>query len=174
MTATRKTTKSKTTTRKSATAARASGAPKSTPKSTAERAAHQTAEKMESYMTKGQNQFEKLAGEVGNSGKEQFEAFIKAGNIFMQGFEDVSKTCMGWTQTSVEQNTQALKELMSCKTINEFAEAQNKWVQKNFDDFMTGTAKLSELSVKIATDAFEPINDQLSKSIKKATEAVAA
>ena len=134
----------------------------------------ETTNLMEKTMTQGKSQFDKLTQDAGKAGKEQMDACMKAGNVFIKGFEDIAKTYMGWAQESAEKNSQALKTLMSCKTINEYAETHNKWAQQNFDDFMSGATKLTELSVKLASDTFEPINDQFSKSIKKATEAVAA
>lgn len=123
---------------------------------------------------KQDNPFGKIAEDATKGGKEQIDSFMKAGNIIMKGVEDITKACMSWTQDSAEKNSQALKALMSCKTVNEYAEAQNKWAQQSFDDFMAGATKLSELSVKIASDAFEPINDQLGKCVRKATDSMAA
>ena len=67
-----------------------------------------------------------------------------------------------------------MKKLISSKTINEFSDAQNKIAQTSFDDFMSGATKISEMGVKILTEAIEPINDQVAKSVQKATDAVAA
>jgi phasin family protein len=77
-------------------------------------------------------------------------------------------------QKSAEQNSKAVKTLMGCKTLNEFTEAQNRIAQQSFDEWVNGTSKLSEQCVKILTDALEPINGQLGKAIKKASEAVSA
>ena len=134
----------------------------------------ETNKTMETIMTQGKTQFDKLAQDATKSSKQQMDAMMKSGNIFMKGFEDITKTYMSWAQSSAEKNSQAMKALLSCKSINEYTETQNKWIQQNFDDFMAGSTKISELGVKVATDAFEPINDQLSKSIKKAAESVAA
>ncbi len=131
-------------------------------------------QKTEKIMTQGTVQFEKITKDAANNGKESMEAFIKSGNIFMKGFEDIAKAYMGLAQTSVEKNTQAVQSLLSCKTITEFTDLHNKWTQQNFDDFMSGTTRLSELTVKVTTDALEPINDQLGKSIKKAGQSLAA
>ena len=133
-----------------------------------------TSKTMENIMTQGKSQFDKFTGDATKTSKEQMDAYMKSGNIFMKGFEDYAKTYMSWAQSSTEKNAQAVKALLSCKSINEYTETQNKWVQQNFDDFMAGATKLSELGVKVTTDALEPINDQFSKSIKKAAETLVA
>ncbi len=129
---------------------------------------------METLMTQKKHQFDRMAQEAGLSQKEQMDALMQSGNIAMKGFEDIFKTCMQMAQTSAEKNAQAMKSIFGCKTLNEFTEAQNRIAQQGFDDFMVTTTRLSELAVKMATDAFEPINDQFSRTIKKASEAVAA
>ncbi len=129
---------------------------------------------METFMTQKKNQFDRMAQEAGAAQKEQMDALMKSGNIAIKGFEDIFKTCLQMFQTSTEKNAQGFKAVMGCKTLNEFTETQNRLAQQNFDDFMMTTTRLSELAVKMATDAFEPINDQFSRSMKKATEAVAA
>lgn len=129
---------------------------------------------MEKMMTQGKSQFDKLAKDANDAGREGFEAFIKSGTIFARGLEDIIRTSMALAQDSAEKQTQFLKEAMSSKTLNEWTEAQNKIAQANFDDFMAGATKISELSVKVLSEASEPINEQLSKGIKKATESLAA
>jgi len=128
---------------------------------------------MEKFMS-GKNQFEKLSQDAANAGKEHVEALVKSGNIFAKGFEDFLKTYASLAQSSAERNAQAFKTLLGSKTLNEYTETQNRVAQENLDDFLSGVTKLSELGVKLATETFEPINDQVSKSIKKASEAIAA
>lgn len=128
----------------------------------------------EKTMTQGKYQYDRLTQDAVNGNKEQMDAALRAGTVFFKGFEDMTKACMSLAQSSAEKNSQAVKALMSCKTINEFAETQNKWAQQNFDDFMAGATKLSELGVRVATEALEPINDQFSKGLKKAADKMAA
>jgi phasin family protein len=129
---------------------------------------------MENVMTQGKTQFDKFAQEAAVSSKEQVDAFMKSGGVFMKGFEEILKTYVSMSQTTAEKNSQAVKSFLGCKNLNDFTEAQNKFARQNFEDFMSGATKLSELSIKVTTESFAPINDQMSKTIKKATESVAA
>ena len=78
------------------------------------------------------------------------------------------------TQTAVEKQAEFTKQLMSSKTLNEYAEAQNKIAQANFDEFMAGATKLSEMSVKVLSEASEPLNSQMNKAVQQANKAMAA
>ena len=129
---------------------------------------------MENIMTNNKAQYEKITSEAASNGKEGVEALLKSTNIWMKGTEDLMKTYMTLAQESAAKNSEAIKTLLGCKNLNELTEAQNKLAQQSFDGFMAGATKLSELTVKMTTDAMEPINDQVSKTVRKATESVAA
>lgn len=129
---------------------------------------------MEKAMTQNKAQYEKLTNDAASAGKENVEALLKSTNIWMKGTEDLFKTYISLAQDTAAKNSEAFKTLLACKNLNELTEVQNKLAQESFDGFMSGATKLSELSVKLATEALEPINDQVSKTIRKATDAVAA
>lgn len=134
----------------------------------------QPSQAMEMMMTKNKEQIEKMSNEAAAFGKESMDAWMKSGNVFMKGYEDMMKTCMSLAQKSAEKNGEAFKTLLACKTVSEYAEVQNRLAQQGFDDFMTGATKISELGIKLASEGFAPINDQVTKTMKKAGDAVAA
>ena len=118
--------------------------------------------------------FDKFAKEAADIGREYSEACVKSSTIFMKGFEDIITTVMSIAQSSAERQAQFAKEAMSSKTINEFAEVQNKIARANFDDMVANATKITELSTKLLTESAEPVNEQLGKAIKKASESMAA
>ena len=132
---------------------------------------------METIMTQGQKaqaQFDQFTKDAANLNQEGIDAFVKSGTLFAKGFEAIMKETMSFAQSTAEKQMQLAKDAMTSKTINEFSDAQNKLAQTSFDDFMSGTTKITELGVKVVTEAIEPINEQVQKSVQKATDAVAA
>ena len=125
-------------------------------------------------LTKTPFQFDQLAQEATEASREGFEAFVKSGTIFAKGFEDWMKVAANISQDVAEKQAEFAKQLMSSKTLNEFTETQNKIAQANFDQFMAGATKLSEMSVKVLSEGSEPINSQLNKTMQKANKAMAA
>ena len=130
--------------------------------------------KMENPMFKGTKQVEQFAQDAAASAQDQMDAIMKSSTIFAKGMEDIMKTCMEIAAEAGEKSQTVAKSVMSCKTLNEFTEVQTKLAQASFDDFMTNATKISEKGVKLCTEAFEPINDQVGKAIKKASDAAAA
>ena len=109
-----------------------------------------------------------------SSGKTSTDAWMKCGSILAKGMEDVMKTCISKAQTSNEKSANVWKTLMACKTINEVAEAQNRLAQECFEDVMSTTAQMSEMTVKVAMECMEPINKQMSEAMKRAQDTMAA
>lgn len=125
-------------------------------------------------MMNNNKQFEKIAQDAAVLGQDQMDAMMKSSTIFAKGMEDILKTCMEIAQEAGEKSQSAAKTVMSCKTLNEFTDVQTKLAQASFDEFMTNATRISEKAVKLCTDAFEPINDQMGRSIKRATDTMAA
>ncbi len=130
--------------------------------------------KLETDMFKGNKQFEKLAQDAAVAGQDQVDALVKSSTILAKGVEDIIKTCMEIAQATSEKNQSVAKTVMSCKTLNEFMDVQTRLAQTSFDDFLSNATRISEKAVKLGTDVFEPINDQMGKSIKRASDSIAA
>jgi len=118
--------------------------------------------------------FDKMGGDAASFGQDGMEAATRSIAVFNREMEGIVKTCIEMTQTYTEKAAEATKTMMGCKTLNELTEAQTKFAQVTFDDFMTGATKISELGVKMFTTALEPVNDQVGRAVKKATDSMAA
>jgi phasin family protein len=129
---------------------------------------------MENTMKKSNVAFDQFGKDASDISREYSDAVMKSGTILMKGCENMVSVMMSIVQSSAEKQARLLKEAMSSKTINEFAEIQNKIAQTSFDDFMSGATKISEISVKVITESSEPVNAQVTRAIQKATESMAA
>ncbi|MAH05006.1 MAG: phasin family domain-containing protein [Alphaproteobacteria bacterium] len=129
---------------------------------------------METIMTAKTYDFDKFTKDATAGSKELFDAMQKSMNIWAKGVEQINQEAIALTQEIANKNQEAFKALIACKDINELTDVQNKLAKKNFDAIVSASTKLSEISVKVATDSFAPINDQVNKAVKKATESVAA
>lgn len=124
-------------------------------------------------MFKGNKQFEKIAQDAAAVGQDQVDAIVKSSTILAKGVEDIIKTYMEIAQETTEKSQSVAKTVLSCKTLNEFTDVQTRLAQASFDDFLTNATRISEKTVKLYTEAFEPINDQMGKAMKKASDLAA-
>jgi phasin family protein len=129
---------------------------------------------MEKIMSQSKLQMDKMTQDASAFGKEGMEAFMQSSAIFAKGFEEITRTAMALCQSSAEKQAQFFNQALSSKTLNEWTEAQNKIAQSNMDDIMSAATKLSEMSIKVLTESAEPINEQMGKGIRKASESMAA
>lgn len=128
-------------------------------------------ETMETTMTNFKNQYEKISSEATSSVRESVENLSKSSATFAKGAEQILKTIAEAAQGSSQRNAEAVKALMATRTLNEFAEAQNKLAQQNFEEAMSTMTKLSEMTIKLCSEAFEPINGQMTKAMTSAMSA---
>ena len=126
-----------------------------------------TTQTMESIMNANNTQFDKISQESMSNLKEGSEAVMQTGSTMMKGVEEYLKTLTNICQDAAEKNANSVKSLMKCNTINEFSETQYSIAHQSFDDMMSGITKLSELSLKMCSDCFEPMNTHFTKTIKK-------
>lgn len=125
-------------------------------------------------MSKTSTPIDQLIKDTTAFGNQYSDACTKSTSILMKGLENIVETAMSLVQSSTEKQSNFVKQVMSTKSINELAEIQSKSAQENFDDFIAGMTKISEMSVKVLSDSSEPLNAELNKAVKKATDAMAA
>ena len=139
------------------------------------------AEKAASVIETTQDQFAKAtetqfkaADEVAAFGKSNVEAFIQAGTIFFHGFEQIARTMVSLTQAHVESNMSTAKALISAKTLTELTDLQNAYSKSTFDHVVSEATQLSELAIKIANEAIEPISARVTATIEQMSKPVFA
>ncbi len=116
----------------------------------------------------------KAADEVAAFGKSNVEAFIQAGTIFFHGFEELARTMVGLTTAHVESSMTTAKALITCKTLTEVTDLQNAYTKSAFDSAVTEATHLSELAIKIANEAIEPISARVTATIEQISKPVFA
>lgn len=114
---------------------------------------------------------ENIAQDATAAGREYFEAVTKSYSILAKGYESIVRTSVELSQSAAEKQAAFAKEALSCKTLNEFTEVQNKMAQANFDDMMSNMTKISEMNTKVLTESAEPLSEQINKAMQKFSEA---
>jgi phasin family protein len=123
---------------------------------------------------KASQSFFKGYGELAVISKENLEALVQSSTAVVKGAETFGKEWMGFAQAAVEQNVAAVQNLVAAKTLKELVDLQNDWAKKAFDTAVAEGTRLSEMSVKTANDAFEPIKARVNVSVEKLFKPVAA
>ena len=119
-----------------------------------------------------QEQFEKASAQVLKGldeltaiAKGNVDAVVKSGTIVAKGAEEAGKQVAAYTQSSLEKGAATGKALLAVKTVQELVELQSSYAKASLESFVKESAKLQELSLKIAKDAFAPINDRVTVTV---------
>lgn len=124
-------------------------------------------EKASQTLFKGYDQFNTLT--QGN-----YEAVSKSFGIWSKGLEDVSKAWVAFTQGSVDSTMAFGKQVLGAKSLNEVVDLQNTFTKSAFDSFVAESTKISELSVKTASEAIEPIKARVDETVETLSRPLAA
>jgi phasin family protein len=106
--------------------------------------------------------------------KENFDACVQASTIAAKGMQDLGQAWAAYIQGSMQHSAAAAMALMSARSLQEVASLQSEWAKSSFERFFAETSKLTEQSVKLTSDAMQPINQRLSVTTEKMRTPLAA
>ena len=150
-------------------------------KQTVEQAVSATKEHVEQAVAATKEQVEKASDaalkgydEFASYGKETFDVCAKFNDAFVKGSEEMGKAYYAFIKTAADANAETAKALMTAKTLNEVVEIQSEFARSSFDSFVNEGGKLSELGVKVATEAFEPVQAHMNSTVERMVKPLAA
>lgn len=125
--------------------------------------------------------FEKITGEtfvkvdeITKLVQENTDAYLKFVSKYAKGLEEVRQSYFDYSRAAFEKSAEASKELLSAKTVGEFTEKQSKFAQNALNDFVTETTKLSEKTIKVTTEAAEPLKSHIEHTVENLSKKIAA
>lgn len=113
-------------------------------------------------------------GDFSSVGQENMDAVVQSGTIYAKGVETIGREVMSFAKAAVDNNVAATKAMFGAKSLREVVDLQNELTRKTFDRFLAEYGKLTEMSVKLATDASEPIQTRVKTTVEKAVKPVRA
>ncbi|MCA1998119.1 MAG: phasin family protein, partial [Armatimonadetes bacterium] len=124
-------------------------------------------EKASEQMMKGYDELAAIA-------KGNVDALVQSGTVVFKGAEDMSREVAAYARSSFDKSVAAGKAMLSAKSIQEVVELQNSFAKTSFDAFVNEATKLQEMSVKVANEAFAPINARMTATVEKFSKPMAA
>ena len=101
-------------------------------------------------------------------GNQNLAAFIQAQTALARGLEALSAEMTGLTLSGIDTAARTAADMLAVKTFADAIEVNAGFTRRNFDTLIGGSAKLSELGVKVASEASQPILTQLGKDWARA------
>lgn len=148
-----------------------------TVKATAQTAIDQGKAALEQAATRAREAMDKSVKsieEMNDFNRGNIEAFVQAGKAAAQGFEKLAQGAVEFSKKNLEQGTAAVRTLTAAKTPNEFFAAHNEYAKSYFDGLVAEMSRVTETSLKIAGEVFEPLSNRAALAADKIKTAAAA
>lgn len=126
------------------------------------------------HMEKANRQLFQGFDEMTKLAKDNVDAFVAASTVVARAAEDMGKAYMAYAQATVDMTLSTGKAMLGAKTVHEVVDLQNEFAKTSFDSLLAETTKLSELSVKAANEAMEPIQARVNATLEKVAKPLAA
>lgn len=111
--------------------------------------------------------------ELASFGKENVEAMVRSGAVLAEAAQEFNKAWFGLARSAVDRNIAAGEALVGCKTPGEAFEVQSGLAKSQAETAVAEGRRLSELSLKVADDAAEPIAERINAAVDKFSKSIA-
>ena len=107
-------------------------------------------------------------------GKENFDALVQSNAVLAKGLEDLGLTMVSLTQAHMEDAASMTKAMLTAKTFQDVVELQTTAAKTGIEKLVAESSKLSEMGMKVASDAIAPISARMNCAVEKMLELAAA
>jgi phasin family protein len=100
-------------------------------------------------------------------GQGNLEAFVKAGQIWAAGVQDLSRTVAATAQAQFDETLATVKALAGVKSLKEAVDLQTTLARASAEKVATEASKLTDAGLKLAEQAWAPLTARVSLAVEK-------
>jgi phasin family protein len=123
----------------------------------------QTQEQMKQQMDKALRTAEELV----SFGQGNLEAMMKSSQIWLAGFQDISKQVATNAQAQVDATASALRALSTARSPKEALELQANLARTSFEKAIAETRRLTDSAYKLAEETVAPLTARVTLAFEK-------
>jgi len=105
-------------------------------------------------------------------GQANVEAFVKSGQIWAAGVQELTKQMASCAKESFDESVSTFKAMTAAKSVQEALELQSTFAKTAFEKAMAESNKLTDASIKLTEEAIAPITARLSVAVETFGKAV--
>lgn len=95
------------------------------------------------------------------------EAFVKAGQIWAAGVQDLSKSVAATAQAQMEEALATVKALAGVKSLKEAVDLQTSLARASVEKVVTESSKLTDAGIKLAEQTWAPLTARVTLAVEK-------
>jgi phasin family protein len=116
---------------------------------------------------KASTTFYKNYGDMAVQSKDALDALMESTTRLTQGAQEINSAMLSWTQQSLEAGMSTCKDLMDCKSFQDVIDLQTSYARNFIEGMLSEGTRLSEMSVRVANEAFEPVKDRVNAQVER-------
>ena len=118
-------------------------------------------------MKQGVEKAMKTAEELVAFNQGNFEAFMKSGQIWAAGMQDLSKQFASTAQASVEETMSTFKALTTVKSFKDAVDLQSNLARSALEKTISESGRLTDASLKLTEQAMAPLTARVTLAVEK-------
>jgi phasin family protein len=103
--------------------------------------------------------------QLADLGRENFAAVLRVNAALSEGLEAIGKEVILYARRSFEQAAETATALLGAKTLEDVFQLNSEFAKANLERLIERSAKLSEMSVKVANEALAPLGGRVEATI---------
>lgn len=115
------------------------------------------------FASKGQ----KVAEELADLARANVEAMVEAGRVASEGAKALGQDAVSTGREGFEKAADAIRTLAEAKSPTEYLQLQGEFARASFDRMVAEGSKLTETMVKLAGEAFQPIQNRAAANAER-------
>jgi hypothetical protein len=88
--------------------------------------------------------------------KNGYESYVASANAMTKGFQAIAQEATEFSRKSFEKGNEALEKATATKSFDKAFEVQQGYMKEAYEGFVAQAAKMNELYVATAKEAFKP------------------
>ncbi len=112
--------------------------------------------------------------DLATEGKDTLSALVAANAALSQALERMSLEWVGFARAVVESAAAAGAGMVDAKSLDDVVALQYEFAKGCVERFIVGSARLSELGLKAASEVYEPLGARAEKAIEALRKPLAA
>ena len=115
----------------------------------------------------GMEKVMKTAEELMAFSQGNVEAFMKSGQIWAAGVQDISKQMAASAQASLDETMSTFKALTSVKSLKDAMDLQSSLARSALEKTLAESGRLTDVSFKLTEQALAPITARVTLAVEK-------
>jgi phasin family protein len=117
-------------------------------------------------LTQGMKSMMKTTEDLVAFGQANLEAFVKSGQIWSAGVQELTKQMATTAKASFEESVSTFKAITTAKSVKEAMELQSTFAKSALEKAMAESNKLTDASIKLTEQTLAPITARVTVAVE--------